>query len=147
MEDLLVPILIPLGVCVVLPVLIVWLVVRHKTNETNKRTEIALAAIEKNSEINVEDFFRKMSPPRKTYKEKLHKRFLWGGILTGAGLGMLGLCLFLCWKGGSDDALTGTFMFGIIPFFIGVSILIINAICRKDLAKELEAEAAAEEKA
>ena len=47
-------ILIPLGVCVVLPVLVVWLVMRKKTNETNRRTEVMLAAIEKGSDVNAE---------------------------------------------------------------------------------------------
>ena len=43
-------ILVPLGIVVVLPVLIVWLDMRKKANDTNKRTEIVLAAIEKNSD-------------------------------------------------------------------------------------------------
>ena len=33
-------ILLPLGVCVVLPVMIVWLITRARQNETNKKTEI-----------------------------------------------------------------------------------------------------------
>lgn len=33
---------------------------RHKTNATNRKAEIILATIEKNSYINVEEFFRKM---------------------------------------------------------------------------------------
>lgn len=74
-------ILLPLGICVALPVMIVWLVMRKKTNETNRRTEIVLAAIEKNSEIDVEDFFKKMNPAQKTLKEKLMQRFLWGASL------------------------------------------------------------------
>lgn len=39
-------ILLPLGVSVVLPVLIVWLVTRARQNEINKKTEIMLKAIE-----------------------------------------------------------------------------------------------------
>lgn len=38
MED----ILIPIGVCVVLPVMIVWLINRTRQNETNRKTEIML---------------------------------------------------------------------------------------------------------
>jgi len=72
-------ILVPLGICVAMPVMIVWLVMRNKTNETNRRTEIVLVAIEKNSGIDVEDFFKKMNPAQKTLKEKLMQRFLWGG--------------------------------------------------------------------
>lgn len=147
MEELLVPILIPLGICVALPVLIVWLVARYKTNETNKRSEIVIAAIEKNSEIDVEDFFKKMTPPRKTYKERLQTRLLWGSILTAAGLALLGLGLYLDYSGGANnDELTGLLMFGIMSFLVGVAILIVYAICRKDLAKELENKDGSEEK-
>lgn len=42
MED----ILLPIFICVVLPVMIVWLVTRAKQNETNKKAEIMLKAIE-----------------------------------------------------------------------------------------------------
>ena len=44
-----------LGIFVVMPVIIVSLVTRAKTNATNKRAEIALAAIEKNSDVNLEE--------------------------------------------------------------------------------------------
>ena len=85
-------ILLPLGICVALPVMIVWLVMRKKTNETNRRTEIVLAAIEKNSEIDVEDFFKKMNPAQKTLKEKLMQRFLWGGRPCCIGSGTDCVC-------------------------------------------------------
>ena len=47
-------IIISLGICVVLPVLIVWLIMRKQTNDTNKRTEIILAALEKNPNLQIE---------------------------------------------------------------------------------------------
>lgn len=50
-----------LGIFVVLPIIIVALVARAKTNATNKRAEIALAAIEKNSDVDLEQFFKKMT--------------------------------------------------------------------------------------
>ena len=42
MED----IILPIFMCVVMPVAIVWLVMRAKQNETNKMAEIMLKAIE-----------------------------------------------------------------------------------------------------
>ena len=42
----LIEILVPLGVCVALPVLIVWLVTRVRKNETDRKAEIMLKAIE-----------------------------------------------------------------------------------------------------
>ena len=55
---------------VALPVLIVWLNNRKKINETNQRTQIVLAAIEKNAETDVEDLLKKMAPQKKLLKEK-----------------------------------------------------------------------------
>ena len=56
---------------VALPVLIVWLNNRKRINETNQRTQIVLAAIEKNAETDVEDLLKKMAPQKKLLKEKL----------------------------------------------------------------------------
>ncbi len=80
-----------LGICVVLPILIVALVVRSKTNATNKRAEIALVAIEKNSDLDMEAFFKKMNPPNRTIKEKLLNKLLCGCIFT-----IFGVCLCGC---------------------------------------------------
>ena len=37
-----------IGCSTVLPIIIIWLVTRKQTNETNKRTEIIMSALEKN---------------------------------------------------------------------------------------------------
>ena len=50
-------ILIPIGICVVLPVMIVWLINRTRQNETNRKTEIMLKAIESGATIDA-DFFK-----------------------------------------------------------------------------------------
>ena len=70
--------LVLLGIFVVLPTIIVWLVLRYKKHETDKRAEIALTAIEKDSGLDLEAFFRKMNPPSRTIKEKLLDKLLWG---------------------------------------------------------------------
>ena len=45
----------------VLPIVVVWLVIRHRMNETNSRTQIALAAIEKNPDMDNEELLKKFS--------------------------------------------------------------------------------------
>ena len=55
---------------VALPTLIVWLNNRRRINETNQRTQIVLAAIEKNAETDVEDLLKKMAPQKKLLREK-----------------------------------------------------------------------------
>ncbi|MGN0068821.1 MAG: hypothetical protein ACI350_03735 [Prevotella sp.] len=57
-------------------------ITRAKTNATNKRAEIALAALEKNSDVNLEEFFKKMNPPRRSIKERLLDKLLCGCIFT-----------------------------------------------------------------
>ena len=77
------------GIFVVLPIIIVAIVARAKTNATNKRAQIALAAIEKNSDVDLEEFFKKMNQPRPSIKERLLDKLLyhpfWCGNLCGSG--------------------------------------------------------------
>ena len=75
---------------VVLPVLLMWLHNRRKINETNQRTQIVLAAIEKNAETDIEELLRKMAPQRKLLKEKLLSKLQWGSII-----GLLGISFFV----------------------------------------------------
>lgn len=136
-------ILVPLGIVVVLPVLIVWLDMRKKANDTNKRTEIVLAAIEKNSEIDVEDFFKKMNPPQKTLKEKLMQRFLWGGVLVALGVALIVFVLVQSLFGGAEvnDMML---LCGVVACFVGAAFLITYRVSRNVLAKELEEESKGE---
>ena len=70
-----------LGIGVVLPIVIVALSLRHKLESEKNRKDIILAALEKNSNINVEELVKKMNKPDKLIKEKLLSKFQWG-ILT-----------------------------------------------------------------
>jgi hypothetical protein len=63
-------ILIPIAVYVVLPVMIVWLVTRSRQNETNKKTEVMLKAIEAGAPIDA-NLFQDSVRKRKSVKERL----------------------------------------------------------------------------
>ncbi|MBP5716797.1 MAG: hypothetical protein J6W69_06740, partial [Bacteroidales bacterium] len=54
--------LVPIAINGAMPVLIIWLIVRRKKEETEKRTKIVLAAIEKNPDIDLEELIRKITP-------------------------------------------------------------------------------------
>ncbi|MBR4708932.1 MAG: hypothetical protein IKP30_02350 [Bacteroidaceae bacterium] len=123
---------------IALPVLIVWLNNRKKINEANQRTQIVLAAIEKNAETDVEDLLRKMAPQKTLLKEKLLTKLLWGCILTLLGLALTAFGCYLIasrgdWK--NPFILLGPF---IMP--VGIAFLINYYVGRKILAKEIEAE-------
>ena len=57
--------LIPIAIVVVLPIVMVWLTYRNKQHETDKRSEIVMAVIEKNPEVDVQEFLNKLNPPKK----------------------------------------------------------------------------------
>lgn len=130
---------------VALPVLIVWLNNRKKINETNQRTQIVLAAIEKNAETDIEDLLKKMAPTqkKKLLKEKLLTRLLWGGIIAFVGFGILASNLWMDCHGGADpEALYFFYVIGGILFGIGFAFIINYLVGKKMLAKEMEAEQA-----
>ena len=131
------------GIFVVLPVIIVALVTRAKTNATNKRAEIALAAIEKNSDVNLEEFFKKMNPPRRSIKERLLDKLLWGCIFTlfGAGIYVAILVYHMNVEDFNRDMFVGLSFIAVPSLGVGLAFLINYYVGRKVLKEEIEAEA------
>lgn len=127
-------ILIPLGICVVLPVMIVWLVTRTRQNETNKKTEIMLKAIESGATIDA-NFFREKQGS-KTIKERLLSRLAGGCIFTLMGIAFS----IIGFVNQSTDSSTFPCIMGGIFFAIGIGLLIVFFVGKKMLAKEMEAE-------
>ncbi|WP_242403081.1 hypothetical protein [Prevotella scopos] len=81
--------LVPIACGVVLPIVMVWLYYRNEQLEATKRSEIVMAVIEKNPEVDVQEFLNKLNPPKKSYKEqlmtKMHQELLWGTICLSRG--------------------------------------------------------------
>ena len=132
--------LIPLGICVVLPIMSIWLVMRNKTNETNKRTEVLLAAIEKNPDMDMEDFIRKMNPKTKTTKERLMGRLLWGLVFIAIGTSLLLSALYQDYQGGAALDYFPIYSGSGCLLLIGISFVTVFFISKRMLAKEIEAE-------
>lgn len=137
----LIGILVPLGCGCLLPIMVVWFSVRRRMNETNKRTEIVLAAIEKNPEMDIEEWMKKISPKQKLLKEKLLSKLLKGTLCALLGLGFVGFGAWLSYagRGGTDNPVMAICA-GLILFAIGIAFLVNYGIGKKMLAKELEAE-------
>lgn len=134
-------ILIPIACGCVLPIVIVWLYVRTKMNETNQRTQIVLAALEKNPEMNMEELMKSMAPKKKLLKEKLLTKLLWGGIITFLGVALVVFCIIMGYIGGMPSAALQQFsLFGAILSGVGIAILVNYYTGKKMLAKEMEAE-------
>ena len=135
--------LVPIAINGAMPVLIIWLIVRHKKEETENRTKIVLAAIEKNPDIDLEELLRKVTP---NPKKKLLKQQLLTKLLVGSIISLIGFAV-LCstiWLGCFGDARTEElFVFDIIGGIItavGVASLVNYFVGKKMLAKEIEAE-------
>ena len=112
----LVPILVPIACGCILPIMIVWFTIRNEMNETNNRTQIVLAAIEKNPDMDIEELMKKISPKKKLLKEKLLSKLLWGSLTTLLGIGLIG-CHF--YVGITTDSTTPCGFFGIILLAVG----------------------------
>ena len=141
MEDGFYVSLMVIAVGCVLPIVVVWFGVRHTKNETDQRTKIILAALEKNPEMDLEELMTKISPKKKLLKEKLIDKLQAGSITTLLGVGFLGYCAYLSYIGGSSYVnLTGTCLAGVVLLGVGIALLINYAVGKRMLAKEIEAE-------
>ena len=137
-------ILVPIAICVVLPVMIVWLINRTRQNETNRKTEIMLKAIESGATIDA-DFFKAQQEQKapKTLKEKLLNRLTAGCVCTFIGIAAVVVCFVLEAKLGWNHVGDYMLTFGAISIAIGISFLLVFFVGKKMLAKEMEAEAKA----
>ena len=94
MED----IILPIFMCVVMPVAIVWLVMRAKQNETNKMAEIMLKAIEAGIPLDTDFFKTQTRTLQKSLKERQLGWLTAACILIALGLGsiLVGTIIILC---------------------------------------------------
>ena len=134
-------ILVPIACGCVLPIVAILSGVRKKMNETNQRTQIVLAAIEKNPEMDIEEIMKKISRKPGLLKEKLLTKLLWGCLTTLLGIGLIGFGIFLGENqlGGTDDPMTAI-CFGLISLGVGIAFMINYFVGKKMLAKDIEAE-------
>ena len=141
MED----ILLPIFMCVVMPVAIVWLVMRAKQNETNKMAEIMLKAIEAGIPLDPDFFKTQTRTLQKSLKERQLGWLTSACILIALGLGsiLVGAIIILINNWTYDTAPTAysllTFAGGLV-LVIGIALLVVYFIRKRILAKELEAE-------
>ena len=130
-------ILVPIACGCVLPIVIIWLNIRQRMNETNKRTQVVLAAIEKNPDMDIEELIKKISPKKKLLKEKLLEKLLWGCITVLLGIGMIGCHIYVDITTNSTSPCG---FIGIILLAVGIAFIVNYRLGKKMLAKEIEAE-------
>ena len=137
----LVAILVPIACGCILPIFAIWMGIRKEMNETNTRTQIALAAIEKNPDMDLEELMNKISPKKKLLKEKLLGKLQTGDITTFLGIGFLLCALYADYMGGMNPRdLNMIYLAGVVLLGVGIAFLRNYFVGKKMLAKEMEAE-------
>ncbi len=135
-EDIILGLCIPLGICVVLPVLIVWFFIRAKINDNNNRSEIILKAIEANPNTNVDEMVKSLSSSAttKTPREILNLR-----LLRGCMFGLIGVIgevsTMLVYRHERMGALILGLISGIC-LAIGIAYLIVYFVSKKTIDKD-----------
>lgn len=142
MED----IILPFFMCVVMPVTIVWLVMRTKLNETNKMAEIMLKAIEMGTPVDPNLLKTENQTARKkSIKERLLGYLTAACILICLGLSSIILGIFFC-RANNFTYESWASAMSLLPYLggilsaIGIALLVVYFIRKKTLAKEIEVE-------
>lgn len=134
--------LVPIAICVVLPIAIVWMTTRARIKRDNLRKEIILAAMEKNSDIDIEEMTKKLNGPKKLLKEKLLTRLLFGSIFVGLGILIyVAMAVYMCISKQLDtDMFIGYSIVAVPSLAVGTAFLTNYFAGKNMLAKEMKAE-------
>lgn len=126
-------ILVPIFVCVVLPVAVVLITVLGKMNADNRRAQIIIKAIEANNDVDVDKLAESMRRPHKSPRELLNLRLLRGCIfsLLGVALVVAGL-VFINYQA-TRDTIALFMLSGGASLAVGVSYLVVYRVSRKQV--------------
>ncbi len=136
LAELLIPTLVPLGICVVLPILVVWIVSKTRRNTINRKYELLQKAVEHGVEL---DPKLRIDEKEKnnTLKMQLLSKLQWGVIFLVAGISCLMLCVFApVFTDGGILALAIV----VTTLALGIGFMVSYFVGRRDLKKELALE-------
>ena len=112
---------------VVLPVLVVWLCLKFKNDNFNKRVELVRMAYEKNPDLDVSGFLKETETRQKSAAERLSGWLLTALILIGLGLTSIFGAIVINMRyaeEGSEGAFFLFLMIGCAVSVIGLAFLI-----------------------
>ena len=127
------PMLVPIFVCVVLPVAIVAIVYGASMNNDNKRAKVLIKAIESNNGIDADKLAEALQKHKKTDREMLNLRLLRGCIFTFLGIALCSVSFVMLSLMAEviSDSFTMPLLFGSASLAIGISYLIVYFVTRK----------------
>lgn len=132
-------VVLPIFICVVLPCVIVWLCLNSRKHELDKKTEIALKAIENGSEIDPK-FLSSVKSRSKGIKEKVFG-YLKAGIILST-IGIFFLVMGLIMRELIEDAFVAFYSTAAIFILLGGAYFVIYVIAKNKFSNEIVKEEA-----
>lgn len=131
-QDIMITVFLPICICCILPVTIVWLICRRWINNDNRRADVLIEAIKTYNGMDIDHLVETLAKPNKTPAELLNLRLLRGCIFTLVGLALTVVCVVICLNCGGMTDPAGIFMvLGAVSVAIGVSYLITYFVTKK----------------
>lgn len=130
----LVQLLLPIGITVVLPVLIVWIVFRSVTNRDNKNAEIIIKAIESNSTMDIDKLVESLGRRRKTPVQIQQSRLLKGCIFSFIGIAIAIFAAITTFRIPIFPGKSTTMLISGIFLSIGLAYLIVYFVTKRSVS-------------
>lgn len=99
MEEDLIGFGISIGICVIMPIAIVWIVFNAISNKNNKQAEILLEAIKRNPDIDSQKLIDALNKREFSPRESLTRKLLRGAIFTMLGIAFALISIFMPTEG------------------------------------------------
>ncbi len=120
--------IIPLSICVILPIVIVWLTMRTKINAQNKRSAVLMEALKVNPNVDVDQLVNALGRPSRTPEQVAQRRLLYGLICSLIGLVLIVSALLFGGKPGFEEDMYSMIMMGGVLLAVGIPFLVIYFI-------------------
>ncbi|MGM9860202.1 MAG: hypothetical protein ACI31C_05530 [Muribaculaceae bacterium] len=131
LSETLIGTLVPIFVCVVLPVSIVWLVSRAGVNKDRQRSQVVIEALKNNPDIDINNILKSYSDKEKTPQEKLQSRLLRGVLFSILAVAITFFIIFDVYGLGNQ----GMLVLDIVFYGLGISNMVVFFLQRKQLAE------------
>lgn len=132
-------IIVPIGICVVTPVLIVFLVMWARRREIDRKSEMAIKAMECGLEVDPKLFAPK-EKKKKTYKGMVFGMLRGGLVCTGLGIALITMELLKNFSVIAGKCNNDTLFGGLILMLIGIALVISWSVGKKHFALEIQNE-------
>ena len=131
-------ILLPISICVILPVAIVLIKALAKVNADNRRSQVLIKAIEADNSIDADRLAEAMRAPQKSAQEVLYGRLLRGCIFTFIGVALLlaAICASASGIPFEDDPVCVPTVFGGMSLAVGAAYLVVFFVSRRQISDQ-----------